>query len=87
MSLVCESLDNLVSSAGQPNKRRYPALSSDLSDLDRLREVFSAHIQQAAAFMENANPELVSAVGRPKKIIIDDEVPEKRTRRKHTSPQ
>lgn len=84
LNLVCESLESLVSSGGQASKSKYPALSTDLSDMNRIREQLSSHIQYTAAVLEGNHPELALS-GHPKKIIIDDDVPVRR--KKHTSPQ
>lgn len=85
LNLVCESLESLVSSGGQAGKSKYPALSTDLSEMNRLREQLSSHIQYTAAVLERNHPELALS-GHPKKIIIDDDdVPVRRKR--HTSPQ
>ncbi|HLJ26995.1 MAG TPA: hypothetical protein VKY85_09835 [Candidatus Angelobacter sp.] len=88
LSVVCESLDSLVSPGSRGNKEEYAALARDLSDLDRIREELSSHIQHTAALLESGNPSLVLSAGRaPKKIIVDDAVPEKRTLRKKIPPQ
>ena len=84
LSVVCESLDSLVAPGSHGRKGEYAALSNDLSNLDRIREELSSHIQRTAALLESNNPDLVSSAGRPKKIIIDDNIPEKRTRKKRT---
>lgn len=86
LNVVCESLESLVSTGGHPNTAKYPALSGDLSEMNRIREELSARIQQTAAILEGKNPELALS-GRPKKIIIDDDMPQKPSARKHTSPQ
>jgi hypothetical protein len=87
LNVVCESLDSLVSSGGRPNKAKYADLSGDLSEMTRIREELAAHIQQTAALLEGRNPELASVSGRPKKIIIDDDIPDKPNPRKHKSPR
>lgn len=84
VNVVCESLDSLIAS---PNSAKYPALSHDLADMNRVRQDLSSHIQRSAALLENANPELVSSAGHIKKIIVDDDVPVKRTPRKKTAQQ
>jgi hypothetical protein len=86
LNLVCESLDSLVSGGPHGSKAEYTALVNDLSDLNRIKEDLSSHIQQAAASLESNHPELVSSAGHaPKKIIIDDNVPEKPKTKKHRS--
>ena len=85
LSVVCESLNTLVSAGSRTGKPEYRALSNDLSDLNRIREDLSAYIQQTAASLESAHPELASSAGRPKKIIIDDNIPEKPKTKRHRS--
>lgn len=83
LSVVCESLDTLVSAGSRTNKPEYKALSNDLSDLNRIREDLSAYIQQTAASLESTHPELLSSAGHPKKIIVDDNIPDKPKTKKH----
>jgi len=77
LTVVCESLDSLLPPGSREGKTDL-TLSNDLSDMNRLREELSSHIQQTAASMESKNAQLVSSAGRsPKKIIVDDNIPEK----------
>lgn len=87
LNVVCESLDSLLPSGSRGHKPEYANLTTDLSDLIRIREELSSHITQSAALLEGNNPNLISAAGHPKKIIIDDNVPDKPRARKHRSPQ
>jgi len=65
------------------SKTELTALSNDLSDMNRLREELSSYIQQTAASMESKNAQLVSSAGRsPKRVIVDDNIPEKPSPRK-----
>lgn len=83
LTLVCESLDSLLSPGSHEGKTELAALSNDLSDMNRLREELSSYIQQTAASMES-NARLVSSAGRsPKKVIVDDNLPEKPSPKKH----
>jgi len=48
----------------------------------------SSYIQQTAVSFENKNPQLVlSANGLPKKIIIDDNIPDKPVRKRRAASQ
>lgn len=77
LTVVCESLDSLLPS-GQEGKGELKALSNDISDMNRLTEELSVYIQQTAASIDSKNGQLVSSAGRlPKKVIIDDTIPEK----------
>jgi hypothetical protein len=83
LNVVCESLDSLVSGGSHASKPEYAALGNDLSDLNRIKEDLSSYIQQTASSLESNHPELISSAGRPKKIIIDDNIPDKPRARKH----
>lgn len=86
LTVVCESLDSLLG----PGSREggLAVLNKDLSEMNRLKEELSGYIQQTAASIESKNPQLVlSAGGLPKKIIIDDTVPEKPVRKRRPSDQ
>lgn len=77
LTVVCESLDSLLPSGSREGKTDLTALSNDISDMNRLREELSSYIQRTAAAMESKNA-LVSSAGRsPKKVIVDDNIPEK----------
>jgi hypothetical protein len=84
LTVVCESMDSLLSPSSREDKTELTALSHDLSDMNRLREELSSYIQHTAASIESKNPQLVSSAGRsPKKVIVDDNIPEKPSFRKH----
>jgi len=88
LSLVSESLDSLLPPGSHEGKGELAALTNDLSDMNRIREELSAYIQQTAASFESKHPELVSSAGGfPKRIIIDDTVPERRSKRQRASAQ
>ena len=78
LTVVCESLDSLLPPGSRESKTELIALSNDLSDMNRLREELSSYIQQTAASIESKNPQLLSSAGRsPKRVIVDDTIPEK----------
>jgi hypothetical protein len=78
LTVVCESLDSLLPPGSREGKTELTALSNDISDMNRLREELSSYIQQTAASMESKNAQLVSSAGRsPKRVIVDDTLPEK----------
>ena len=84
LTVVCESLDSLLPPGSREGKNEFAALGNDLSEMNRLREELSTYIQQAAVSIESKNAQLVSSAGRsPKRIIVDDNVPEKPSPRKH----
>jgi hypothetical protein len=83
LTVVCESMDSLLPPGLHEGKTEFTALSNDLSDMNRLREGLSSHIQQTAASIESRSPQPVSSAGRsPKRVIIDDNLPEKPSPRK-----
>ena len=83
LTVVCESLDSLLSPGSHEGKTELAALSNDFSEMNRLREELSSYIQQTAASMESKNARLVSSAGRsPKKVIVDDNLPETRSPRR-----
>ncbi len=83
LTVVCESLDSVLPPGSREGNNELTALRNDLSDMNRLREELSSYIQQTAASIESKNPQLVSSAGRsPKRIIVDDNIPEKRSPRK-----
>jgi hypothetical protein len=83
LTVVCESLDLLLPPGSREGKTELTALSNDVSDMNRLREELSSYIQQTAASMESKNAQLVSSAGRsPKRVIVDDNIPEKPSPRK-----
>ena len=83
LTVVCESLDSLLP-AGSRESKELTALRNDISDMNRLKEELSSYIQQTAAAMESKNAQLVSSAGRsPKKVIVDDTIPEKPSPTKH----
>ena len=78
LTVVCESLDSLLPSGSQEGKGELKALRNDISDMNRLTEELSVYIQQTAISMDSKNGQLVSSAGRlPKKVIVDDTIPEK----------
>ena len=83
LTAVCESLDSLFPPGSHETKTELIALRNDLSDMNRLREDLYLNIQQTAASMESKNQRLSSSAGRvPKRIIVDDNVPEKTSPKK-----
>jgi len=80
LTLVCESLDSLLPPDSQDGKTELTALRNDVSDMNRLKEELSSYIEQTATSMD---AQLVSSAGRsPKRVIVDDNIPEKASPRK-----
>ena len=86
LTVVCESLDSLLPPGSREGKNELAALGNDLSEMNRLREELSSYIQQTASSMESKNAQLVSSA--PKRVIVDDNIPEKPSpRKRHPSNQ
>ena len=84
LALVCESLDSLLPPGSRDGRTEMRALNTDLSDINRLKEELSSYIQQAAASIDSKNAQLPSSAGRPpKRVVVDDNIPEKSLPRKH----
>lgn len=87
LSVVAESLDSLLPPGPRDGHDLAP-LNNDLAEMNRIREGLSSYIQQTAMSFESKNPQLVlSAGGFPKKIIIDDNVPERPAKRRRAASQ
>jgi len=91
LSLVCELLDSLVSATESNGKKdEYGPLADDFSALIRIRRDLSTYVQQAAAAVETrgklpyaaASSPAATTSQLPKKIIVDDTVPEKKPAKK-----
>jgi hypothetical protein len=78
LTVVCESLDSLLPTGSRNDSTGLTALRNDISDMNRLTEELSSYIQQTAASMDSKNALLMSSAGRPpKRVIVDDNIPEK----------
>jgi hypothetical protein len=78
LTVVSESLDSLLAPGSREGKTELTAVGNDFSDLNRLREELSSYIQQTAASMESKDARLASSAGRsPKRVIVDDNIPER----------
>lgn len=91
LSLVCETLGTLVTTAEQYGNRKdeYEPLAMDLTSLTRLRRGLSSYITQRASLVDNGGMGIGSSAGftnfsseplsanggLPRKIIIDDDAP------------
>jgi hypothetical protein len=87
VGLVCEALDGLATTAHEYGKQEeYAPLATDYNNLIRLRRVLSTYIQQKAAAVDGGGSSFSSftsvsssdGLAMPKKIIIDDGVPDKK---------
>lgn len=85
LTAVCESLDSMLPPDAREGKTELTALSNDLSAMNRLKEELSSYIQRTAASMDREDARLVSSGQSPKKVIVDDNIPEKPLPRKRGS--
>jgi hypothetical protein len=90
MNLVCQTLDSLVETAEQyATKEEYAPLMNDYNNLIRLRRVLSTYIQQRAAAVDGgaspasfttfSSPIVTDGSPMPRKIVVDDGVPDKKS--------
>jgi hypothetical protein len=90
LSLVCELLDSLVDATKSGGKADGP-LVYDSSAMGRIRQDLATYVEQSAAALDSkGNPYAMSAGpgGKPRKIVIDDTIPEKKhPRKKAVAPQ
>jgi hypothetical protein len=90
LSVVCELLDALVSSSRSQGGKGDTALANDSAAMGRIRQDLATYVEQTAANLDskgqytfttstpaNAKP--------PKRIVVDDTVPEKKSAIKKTS--
>lgn len=78
LNAVCHSMESLFP-RGSEGKSELAALSTDLADMNRLKEELSSYIERTAASYESRNPQLYTSTaprgGVPKRIV-DDTVPD-----------
>jgi hypothetical protein len=92
LNLVCETLDSLVDTAQQFGKKEESIpLSNDFGSLIRLRRTMSAYIKERAVAADGGSsgqptyttfaPSMPSSsdIQAPRKIVIDDDAPDKKT--------
>ena len=92
LNLVCETLDSLVDTAQQfGRKEESIPLSNDFGSLIRLRRTMSSYIKERAVAADGGSsgqptyttfvPSMSSSsdIQAPRKIVIDDDVPDKKT--------
>jgi len=77
LTAVCESMDSLLPPGSHESKPELVALSNDRADMNRLREDLYSYLQQRAVAIESKSAHAVSAGRAPKKIIVDDNIPDK----------
>lgn len=94
MNVVVESLDSLIQAAqAYGRKGEAGPLANDYQAMGRVRQQLSTYIQQTAASLEpkvklpSSGPRSApsSSAQLPKKIVIDDNAPDRRARKKTAS--
>jgi hypothetical protein len=78
LTVVCESLDSLLPPGSRQGKTELAALNNELSAMNQLKEELSSYIQQTAASIESRNT---------KRVIVEDNIPEKSPRKRHPASQ
>jgi hypothetical protein len=91
LSVVCELLDSLVEATKSEGKGDGP-LTNDSVALGRIRQDLAAYVEQAAAALDSKSKSYASSstpatARKPKKIVVDDTVSEKKTKKKNASDQ
>ena len=92
LSVVCELLDSLVEATKSEGKGDGP-LANDSAAMGRIRQDLAAYVEQAASALDSKGKPYAlssttpSATGKPKKIVIDDTIPEKKPKKKTASDQ
>jgi hypothetical protein len=90
LSVVCELLDTLVSSSRSQGGKGDTALANDSAAMGRIRQDLATYVEQTAASLDSKSQYTVTtstpANGKPpKRIVVDDTVPEKKSAVKKTS--
>jgi len=86
LAVVCDSLGSLLPPGARDNKSESP-LNNDLTDMNRLKEELSSYIERSAASLESRTSPTLSIAGRPpKKVIVDNDMPEHPSPKKHVPP-
>jgi hypothetical protein len=90
LSVVCELLDTLVSSSRSQGGKADTALANDSAAMGRIRQDLATYVEQTAASLDSKSQYTFTtstpANGKPpKRIVVDDTVPEKKSAIKKTS--
>jgi hypothetical protein len=96
INVVYEFLNSLAEAAGAfGRKEEYDPLASDAAALDNARQNLSVYVERKATTLDAqlkphppSNPQTTSTNQQPKKIIVDNDAPSKKTKKtvKKTSP-
>jgi hypothetical protein len=88
LSVVCELLDSLVDSTKNGKKDGDGALTADSAAMGRIRQDVATYVEQMAAALDKGRLPLgwspsvsnssTASNGKPKRIIIDDTIPERK---------
>ena len=89
LSVVCELLDTLVKSSRSDGGKGDTALANDSAAMGRIRQDLASYVEQTAAGLDSrgqyATPSAPATNKPPKRIVIDDTAPEKKSAVKKTS--
>jgi hypothetical protein len=83
LSVVCELLDSVVD-AGRRDGSKDRTLGDDAAAMGRIRQELANYVEQTAAALDAriTIPASTASNGRPvKKIVVDDTIPEKKSRK------
>jgi hypothetical protein len=90
LSVVCELLDALVKSSRSQGGKADTALANDSAAMSRIRQDLATYVEQTAVSMDARTQNTVTAstpatTKAPKKIVVDDTVPVKKSAVKKTA--
>jgi len=88
LSVVCELLDTLVKSSRSEGGKGDTALANDSEAMGRIRQDLASYVEQTAASLDARNQYATTSTPTnkpPKRIVVDDSVPEKKSGVKKTS--
>jgi len=88
LSVVCELLDTLVKSSRSEGGKGDTALANDSAAMGRIRQDLASYVEQTAVSLDARSQYATTsppANKPPKRIVVDDSVPEKKSGVKKTS--
>jgi hypothetical protein len=89
LSVVCELLDTLVKSSRSDGGKGDTALANDSEAMGRIRQDLASYVEQTAASLDArgqyATPSTPAISKPPKRIVIDDTAPERKSAVRKTS--
>jgi len=88
LSVVCELLDTLVKSSRSDGGKGDTALTNDSAAMGRIRQDLASYVEQTAVSLDARSQYATTSTPAnkpPKRVVVDDSVPEKKSGVKKTS--